>query len=77
MKATILHYTMPEGTEHYSIGSKASMEQIKKTSRQVVRVLEVDVTEEERYHIGDMNEEDMLDMLENSMNESLFTFNLQ
>ena len=69
-EARISNYIDNELNECYSIGSK---EKVTENAKQIIRILDITVTEEERYDIGWLTSEELIDVLSETMDKGLFT----
>lgn len=63
MKATIVNYIDQNHNECLSVGNTDNYEKIKKTSIQIIRVLDIEVSEEDWYQLGDLTQEELIDCL--------------
>lgn len=73
MKATIVNYVDKNHYECYSIGNEAMVDEIKKNSLQVIRSLDINVTEQERYELGDKTQEELISMMSDTMDNSIYS----
>ena len=72
MKATIVNYVDKNQHECISIGNDAMVQEIKKNSIQVIRTMELEVSEQQRYELWDCTQEELIDIMTSTMDNSLY-----